>query len=358
MSDLDNYRKEIDDIDKEITRLFEERMNVVLKVAEYKKKNNLEIFHKGREEVVINKNINRLKNKDYKVELEKFFVGMMEVSKELQKRKLNRENYGLVGETLSHSLSPEIHKVIFDKLNIEGEYNLIEIPKEKIENIKEILNISNLKGVNVTIPYKETVIKNLDFISDEAKKIGAVNTIFNKNGELLGYNTDYYGFKYMLENNEINVLNKKVVVLGTGGASKAVVTYLLDSGAKEIIIVSRSKKKLYEDFKNIKVLTYEEMKDIKGYAIINATPVGMYPNIDFSPVSEEIIEGFDVVIDLIYNPLKTKFLKFGIEKGKITCDGLMMLVLQGVKAEEIWQEKSINKEVILEIYNKLLKLLN
>ena len=358
MMDLEDFRKEIDNIDKEITRLFEERMDVVLKVAEYKKKNNLEIFHKGREEDVINKNIHRLKNKDYKEELKKFFIEIMEISKSLQKRKLNRESYGLIGEKLSHSFSPEIHKFIFNKINIEGEYNLIEIPKDEIKNIKETLKKLDIKGVNVTIPYKETVIKDLDFVSEEAKKIGAVNTIFNKNNKLLGYNTDYYGFKYMLEYKDINVFNKKVMVLGTGGASKAVVTYLLDNGAKEIIIVSRNKKQLYKDIKNIKVLTYDEINDIEGYALINTTPVGMYPNINNFPVSFEVIEKFDVLIDLIYNPLKTKFLEIGMEKGKVTCDGLMMLVLQAIKAEEIWQEKSIDKQIALEIYNKLLKLLN
>ena len=364
MKSLESYRKEIDKIDNEITKLFEKRMNVVLKVAEYKKENNLPIFNEEREKKVIKKNVDRLENKDYTKEIEEFFINLMKVSKDLQKRKLGKVEeksdnevnfYGLIGEKLSHSISPKIHNMIFETLNVNDSYRLFEIPKENIENLKEALKTLTIRGVNVTIPYKEKVIEYLDEISKEAKNIGAVNTIFNKSGKLIGYNTDYYGFKYMLEDKNINVTGKKVTVLGTGGASKAVITYLLDSHVSEILLVSRKKKDLYKNEEKIKVIEYKDLKGVLGDIIINTTPVGMYPKMKDSPVTLEIIKNYDVLVDLIYNPLETEFLKLGKENNKITCSGLMMLVGQAVKAEEIWQDKTIDKKVIIDIYNKLIK---
>ena len=364
MKSLESYRKEIDKIDNEITKLFEKRMNVVLKVAEYKKENNLPIFNEEREEKVIKKNVDRLENKDYTKEIEEFFINLMKVSKDLQKRKLGRVEeksdnevnfYGLIGEKLSHSISPKIHNMIFETLNVNDSYRLFEIPKENIGNLREALKTLTIRGVNVTIPYKEKVIEYLDEISKEAKNIGAVNTIFNKSGKLIGYNTDYYGFKYMLEDKNINVTGKKVTVLGTGGASKAVITYLLDSHVSEILLVSRKKKDLYKNEEKIKVIEYKDLKGVLGDIIINTTPVGMYPKIQDSPVTLEIIKNYDVLVDLIYNPLETEFIKLGKENNKITCSGLMMLVGQAVKAEEIWQHKTIDKKVIIDIYNKLIK---
>ncbi len=364
MKSLESYRKEIDEIDSEITKLFEKRMNVVLKVAEYKKENNLPIFNEEREEKVIKKNVDRLENKDYTKEIEEFFINLMKVSRDLQKRKLGRVEeksdnevnfYGLIGEKLSHSISPKIHNMIFETLNVNDSYRLFEIPKENIENLREALKTLTIRGVNVTIPYKEKVIEYLDEISKEAKNIGAVNTIFNKSGKLIGYNTDYYGFKYMLEDKNINVTGKKVTVLGTGGASKAVITYLLDSHVSEILLVSRKKKDLYKNEEKIKVIEYKDLKGVLGDIIINTTPVGMYPKMQDSPVTLEIIKNYDVLVDLIYNPLETEFIKLGKENNKITCSGLMMLVGQAVKAEEIWQHKTIDKKVIINIYNKLIK---
>ena len=364
MKSLESYRKEIDKIDNEITKLFEKRMNVVLKVAEYKKENNLPIFNEEREEKVIKKNVDRLENKDYTKEIEEFFINLMKVSKDLQKRKLGRVEeksdnevnfYGLIGEKLSHSISPKIHNMIFETLNVNDSYRLFEIPKENIGNLREALKTLTIRGVNVTIPYKEKVIEYLDEISKEAKNIGAVNTIFNKSGKLIGDNTDCYGFKYMLEDKNINVKGKKVTVLGTGGASKAVITYLLDSHVSEILLVSRKKKDLYKNEEKIKVIEYKDLKGVLGDIIINTTPVGMYPKMQDSPVNLEIIKNYDVLVDLIYNPLETEFIKLGKENNKITCSGLMMLVGQAVKAEEIWQHKTIDKKVIIDIYNKLIK---
>jgi shikimate dehydrogenase len=268
------------------------------------------------------------------------------------------EFYGIIGEKLSHSLSPQIHKRVFELLDIEGAYKLFEIPKDKINNLVDALKLLNIKGVNVTIPHKETVISQLDFISQEAKSIGAVNTILIKDGKAHGYNTDYFGFGSMLDKNNIQVQHKIAVVLGSGGASKAITTYLLDNQVESLYLVTRNKDSNLELDSRIKVIDYEELKTIKGDIIINTTPVGMYPKVSDSPVEREIINNFHSIVDIIYNPKMTEFLRLGEELGKVTCGGLYMLVGQGIKAEEIWQDIKITEEVLEKVYRELEKEFN
>ena len=263
--------------------------------------------------------------------------------------------YGLVGEKLSHSLSPKIHNTVFKNLSIEGGYKLFEIDKNNIDKLGESMKVLSIKGVNVTIPYKEDVIKQLDFVSSEAKRIGAINTIKIVENKAFGYNTDYYGFGYMISKGNITIKNNDFYVLGSGGAAKAVVSYLEDKEAKSINLVSRNKESAKESFKNfnINVIGYDDLKDKKGYCIINTTPVGMYPKVDFSPVDKEIIANFSFAMDIVYNPLETKFLKMAKELGLKYVDGLYMLVGQGVKAEEIWNDIKINDEILDIIYEAL-----
>lgn len=265
------------------------------------------------------------------------------------------EFYGLVGEKLSHSLSPEIHNSIFKELSIEAAYKLFEIPKEDLSNLSVALKVLKIKGVNVTIPYKKEVMELLDFISDEAKKIGAVNTILLDKGYLKGYNTDYYGFKKMLEINNIEVRDKVVAVLGNGGAAKAIITYLLDEGVNKLYLVSRSPEDSKAEDNRVKLISYEELENITGDVLINTTPVGMYPKVNESPVSKEIIEKFNILVDIIYNPGETKFLSIGKALGKKVCGGLYMLVGQAVKAEEIWQDREIDNSIVNNIYEELKK---
>lgn len=263
------------------------------------------------------------------------------------------EFYGLVGEKLSHSLSPEINGKIFKALGIEAAYKLFEIPKEDIKKLGESLKLLKIKGVNVTIPYKEVVIEQLDEISEEAKAIGAINTIALKDGKLYGYNTDYFGFASMLSINNIEVKDKVCVVLGAGGASRAVITYLINEGAKEVYLVSRDKNKVINTSPKVKIIDYKELENISGDIVINTTPVGMYPKVGVSPISRDIIKKYDTLVDIIYNPKITEFLKIGQELGKKTCGGLYMLVGQAIKAEEIWQERSVDLKVLSEIYGEL-----
>jgi len=265
------------------------------------------------------------------------------------------EFYGLVGEKLSHSLSPEIHKRIFEQLNIDGGYKLFEIPKEDIGKLGHALKLLKIKGVNVTIPYKEVVMRDLDFISEEAEEIGAINTILNKDNKLYGYNSDYYGFGSMLDINEIKLKDKVATVLGNGGAAKAIITYLLDKGIKDLYLVTRNKENNENINPKVKLIDYEDIKKIGGDILINTTPVGMYPKIGVSPVSKEVIEKYNTLVDIVYNPGMTEFLKIGKTLGKNICGGLYMLVGQGVKSQEIWQDIKIDSSVLQNIYEELEK---
>lgn len=232
--------------------------------------------------------------------------------------------YGLIGAKLSHSFSKEIHEQLADY-----DYELKELT---LQEVPDFIKGRSFKAINVTIPYKETVMPYLDEISDMAKKIGSVNTIVNKNGKLYGYNTDYYGFSYMLEYGGISVKGKNVAVLGSGGASKTVVATLRDLGANNVIVVSRSGEINYENV--------SERKDIN--VIVNASPVGMYPNVGQCLVNLDDFPLLEGVADLVYNPSLTEILRRAKEKGVAYVNGLSMLVAQAKKACELFIDTKID----------------
>lgn len=261
---------------------------------------------------------------------------------------------GLLGEKLGHSLSPEIHSMIFKNIECQDAYKLFEIDRDNLDKFVESIKLLKVSGFNVTIPYKQDIIKYLDSISEEAEKIGAVNTVILKDGKLKGYNTDYIGFGMLLKSNNINVDGSVCTLLGYGGACKSSLQYLLDNGAKQIYIATRNPNNFSSNDK-VKFISYENLRDIKGDIIINTTPVGMYPNVDVSPVDEEVIFNYNTLIDLIYNPQTTRFLEIGKNQGKKSVNGLLMLVGQAVAAEEIWNNLKIKDECINEIYQILKK---
>lgn len=264
--------------------------------------------------------------------------------------------YGLIGEKLGHSFSPQIHDLIFKNINSKGLYNLLEIKKEDLENAVWGLKALGCKGANVTIPYKIQIMDYLDNISEEAKKIGAVNTIAFNDGVLTGYNTDYHGFGESLKRRKIDTNNKNAVILGGGGASKAVVQYLLDNGINDIVYVSRHPNSAGKDISNFKVISYNDLENLANQdLIINCTPCGMYPKIEYSPVKKDILSKFSAAVDLIYNPQETLFLRQAREIGLKTENGLYMLVAQAIAAQEIWQNIKISKESADEIYSELKK---
>ncbi|MDF2532816.1 MAG: aroE [Clostridia bacterium] len=266
--------------------------------------------------------------------------------------------FGLMGESLSHSLSPMIHKYVYDMLHLEATYSLYQVQPAMLEAAVHGIRALDLRGVNVTIPYKVKVMEFLDDISIEAKKIGAVNTILNDGNTLTGYNTDYFGFGRMLDKYNINPVGKTAVILGSGGAAKSVTSYLLDKGVSELYIVSREPNRVTTSSK-CKLITYEHLDRINhGDLLINCTPIGMFPNLDAAPISKHHTTKFEAVIDLIYNPLNTLLMNQAIEMQIPAYNGLYMLVSQAIASIEIWYGITIDKAIVHEVYNKLILYLN
>lgn len=248
-------------------------------------------------------------------------------------------SYGLIGFPLKHSFSANFFNNKFKKENINAEYLNFEI--EDIVDIRNIiLSNPHLKGLNVTIPHKESVLHFLNNISDEAKKIGAVNVIniSRKLGdiqsyELTGHNTDYIGFKNSITPLLKSDVKYKALILGTGGASKAVSQVFTDIDI-EWLYVSRNKNN------KVNTINYSDVSDnimLDYNIIVNATPVGTFPKIDYFPnIPYNMIKPIHILYDLIYNPEETLFLKKGKEKGAFTKNGYEMLELQALAAWEIW----------------------
>lgn len=266
------------------------------------------------------------------------------------------KKYGLLGGKLGHSLSPAIHQSFFKHAGIEGSYELLETELEFLPKRMKQLR-SEFAGVNVTIPHKLHVIPFLDGIAPEAKAIGAVNTICFTAAGAWGYNTDYFGFKRLLEYNNIEIKNKLAVVLGSGGAARAVVKCLADKGVGELYLVTRKPEVVDAGFKQmfpaLEIISYDELKQLKGDVLINCTPVGMYPKVDASPIGAEVSAAFAASVDLIYNPAETMFLRQARLAGKQSVNGLFMLVAQAVAAQELWQGQQYDSELIIRIMEKL-----
>lgn len=252
-------------------------------------------------------------------------------------------DYGLIGEKLGHSFSKVIHEDLTDYT-----YDLCPLTKDEF---KIFMEEKAFKAINVTIPYKESVIPYLSEIDEHAKAIGAVNTIINKDGNLHGYNTDYLGFQYMLDKYEAPIAGSKCLVIGSGGASKAIIAALTDNAAKEIIVVDIVEKP--------GVISYEECfanhTDVD--VIVNTSPVGMFPNVDNQPVDLCKFPNCKTVLDVIYNPIETKLTAQAKELGMKAATGLEMLVAQALYAVELFRDTTIPKERIEEIYDKVKEML-
>ncbi len=239
------------------------------------------------------------------------------------------KKFGLIGEKLGHSYSPLIHSKFGDY-----EYELCEAKEEELE---ALLKKEEYGGFNITIPYKKTVLKLCDEISDTARAIGSVNTIIrSEDGKLKGYNTDYDGFIYLLKAAKIDVKGMKCMVLGSGGASLTVQTVLADMGASEIVIISRKGENNYENIN----------RHFDSEIIVNTTPVGMYPGNGRTPVNLDDFKNCRGVVDLIYNPNKTKLVLDAMAKSLPATGGLARLVAQAKESSEFFQNKKIEDEEI------------
>ncbi len=246
----------------------------------------------------------------------------------------SQKRCGLLGEHLDHSFSPLIHNMLSDY-----DYKTYEVEPEKLE---AFVKNGGLDAFNVTIPYKKAVIPFLDEISPEAELIGAINVITRKNGRLYGYNTDYFGFAYMLDSANISVKGKKALLIGNGGAAATVKAVLTDRGVGEIITVN-SKNNTREN------LTLH----LDASVIINSSPVGMYPNNRISPVDLSIFKNCEAVLDIVYNPAKTQLMLDAEARGITAVGGLSMLVAQAARGFELFTDEKYEDGIIEKIIDKI-----
>ena len=237
-------------------------------------------------------------------------------------------NFGLIGEKLAHSYSPQIHSHL-------GDYSYVLIEKQP-EELEDLLRNSDYHGFNVTIPYKSTVIPYCDELSPVAARLGAVNTIVRrKDGTLIGHNTDYFGFESMLIRSRVNISGKKALVLGSGGTSKTAVAVLQDHGA-DVVVISRAGQNNYENLH----------LHADAALIVNTTPVGMYPKTGIAPVSLDDFPYLEGVLDVIYNPARTALLQKAEKRGIVAMNGLLMLVAQAKESAEWFAGHAIPDEKI------------
>ncbi|MFH1439393.1 MAG: shikimate dehydrogenase [Candidatus Woesearchaeota archaeon] len=297
----------------------------------------------------------------------------------------------LIGDPVEHSISPIMHNAAFEKLGLDFEYKSLEVKAEKLKIIAKNLSLPRIAGFNITIPHKQKIMDELDEIDDVARKIGAVNTVVNtvvntivniaglnqncKQGMLKGFNTDWLGALKAIEENlgNDNLKNKKVVLIGAGGAGRAIAYAMSSVGisGENLIIMSKKKEdadKLAKEFdgKSVDISELIKINDkinkgIKADLLINATPVGMHPNVDESIIglvagtslsSVDVLKNFNTVFDIVYNPLKTKLLREAEKAGCQTIDGLRMLVHQGAASFEMWCGKKPDINLMYDVVKK------
>ena len=267
-----------------------------------------------------------------------------------------KANFGLIGNPVSHSLSPLMHNAAFKALGIDGHYQLFELKAEEVESFLRSLNQRGVCGLNVTIPYKEKVIPFLDKLNPQAELIGAVNTIKNSGGKLEGFNTDGDGFiRHLKEDLKFIPEGKKIAVIGAGGASRAISVCLAQNKVRQISIYDVDQKRLLalagllgEHFKGQEFKIAPSIAGLKIEEcdlLVNTSPVGM-KNSDPELVDSRFLHSGMLVYDIIYNPAQTRLLETAKEKGAAAANGLGMLLYQGVLAFEIWTGQKAPVEIM------------
>lgn len=244
------------------------------------------------------------------------------------------ELYGIIGNPVRHSLSPIIHNGVFRRMGLNAVYLAFEVNnlEEAMSGIREL----GLRGVSVTLPFKTQILPYLDNIEDVAWKIRAVNTIVNEGGRMIGHNTDLHGALEALEE-KVDLKGKRVILLGAGGAARAIGFGLKEKGC-QVIIFNRSQNRAKSLAKELGCVHHPLscFGEMNGDILVNATSVGMYPLDAESPIPKEILKEGMVVMDIVYRPLWTKLLREAEERGCLTIDGLEMLARQGAAQLEIW----------------------
>ena len=258
------------------------------------------------------------------------------------------KKYLVIGNPINHSLSPELHNYWIKQNQINATYEKKELNKNEIKSLILEIKQKNISGVNVTVPYKNTVIPFLDELSDEAKKTQAVNTLYLKNEKVIGHNTDIVGFEKAIKKINFSFNNKKIFILGAGGVVPSIVYSSIKMGSSKIFVSNRTKskaEKVKEIFDKIQVVNWGDMPNFD--VVINATSLGLNKddkiNLDFTKIGKN-----KLFYDVIYNPGETNFLKVGKKLGNIIENGKLMFIYQAYSAFKLWHniEPTINNETI------------
>ncbi len=271
----------------------------------------------------------------------------------------NIKKLAVIGDPIEHSLSPKMHAEFIRLTGENAEYKKIHVKADELADIIDKIR-KDMRGVNVTAPHKVAVMEYLDEVTEDARLFGAVNTIVNESGRLIGYNTDAQGFYNSLVYEGIEVKGKDILFFGAGGATRSVCIYLAQKGARTVTVINRTKERAKE--------LSEYVKDAIGYdikteilfphydVVINTTSAGMAPQLDVLPYTDiDFIDSKTAVLDMIYNPPETRLLKVAKEKGAKTANGLGMLICQGILAYELFTEKALPDEAFENAKAVLLK---
>lgn len=277
------------------------------------------------------------------------------------------QHLGIIGYPIEHTFSPAMHNFISEAVHNNFIYSAYLIPPEQLENAINAVRALDIKGINVTAPHKVEVMQYLDEVTDTARELGSVNTVVNRGGKLYGYNTDADGFCMMLEKNDIAIKGSNILIIGAGGVTRPTVIRLIDNGASAITVLNRTKEKadsLADDIMKVKGFKINTTVNSFDFDIvINTTSAGMEPQENVLPthsISEisdlSFINENTAVVDMIYNPSETRFLKEARERGAKTLNGLGMLIYQGVIAYELFTDtnlpSNIGERIQREVFNR------
>lgn len=332
--DISELRERINEADDRLLKAFEDRMRAARGIAEYKAAHGLPVYDEARErEVLARQTANA--SPDMRGYIARLYGTLFEISKDYQKGRI-APRYGLLGERLAHSRSPRLHEL----LGGEG-YELWPTPPDRLD---AFMRARDFDGLNVTIPYKRAVLPYVDELSETARRVGCVNTIVKRaDGTLYGDNTDVYGFTVMARRAGIDFRGEKTLILGSGGAGLAVRDAVAAAGGKPVII-SRSGADNYESIERHADAAY----------VVNATPVGMYPDVGASPLDLARLPRLRGVLDVIYNPLRTALIKAAEARGLVCAGGITMLVYQAARARELFTGEALPEERIREAESALI----
>lgn len=270
----------------------------------------------------------------------------------LNSPKAENPHYLLFGHPVGHSWSPLMHNTALEYYGLEARYHAIDLQSQELSQLASFLNRDTFLGANITVPYKQLIGDYLDRTDRSAQEIGAINTIVKSDYRLTGYNTDLHGFLSPLRDFEDEIAGFDAIVFGTGGASRAIIAGLIELGVHEIYLVSRNPDRIssFMDMEQVHVISYHEWpsRGEDAYLIINATPLGMHPKVNQSPVreSEKQFLADRICYDIVYNPLQTTFLQQAQSVGAQTIGGLEMLIQQGSRSFELWTCKQFPIEII------------